>query len=69
MFDESSTGKTSFIQPAEIVELENEISELNFAQTREIARILSEFSDFLRPYVPELISSAECLDISIEKSI
>ena len=61
VFDESSTGKTSFIQPAEIVELENEISELNFAQTREIARILSEFSDFLRPYVPELISSAECL--------
>lgn len=59
--DESSTGKTSFIQPAEIVELENEISELNFAQTREIARILSEFSDFLRPYVPELIGAAECL--------
>ena len=61
VFDESSTGKTSFIQPAEIVELENEISELNFAQTREIARILSEFSDFLRPYVPELIAAAECL--------
>ena len=59
VFDESATGKTFFIQPAEIVELENEISELHFAETREISRILYEFSEFLRPYVPDLLAAAE----------
>ena len=54
VYDESASGKTTFIEPAEIVELENEISELRFAQNREIARILAEFSDFLRPYIPDL---------------
>lgn len=58
VYDESSTGKTTFIEPAEIIELENEISELKFAQTREIARILFNFSEFVRPYVPELLQSA-----------
>jgi len=58
VYDESATGKTTFIQPAEIVELENEISELHFAETREISRILCEFSDFLRPYVPDLLDAA-----------
>ena len=61
VFGESSTGKTSFIEPAEIVELENEIAELRFAETREIERILSEFTDFLRPYLPDLIQSAAFL--------
>ena len=54
VYDESASGKTTFVEPAEIIELENEISELRFAQTREIARILADFSDFLRPYVPDL---------------
>ncbi len=61
VYDESATGKTTFIQPAEIVELENEINELHFAETREIFRILSEFSDFVRPYVPGLLEGAVCL--------
>jgi DNA mismatch repair protein MutS2 len=59
VYDESATGKTTYIEPAEILELENEISELQFAQTREIARILREFTDFLRPYLPEVIAGAE----------
>ncbi|MBP5374014.1 MAG: Smr/MutS family protein [Bacteroidales bacterium] len=58
VFDESATGKTSYIQPAEIIELENELSQLRFAESREVARILSEFADFLRPYVPELLEDA-----------
>ena len=56
IYDESASGKTTYVEPAEIVELENEISELRFAQNREIARILAEFSDFLRPYVPDLMT-------------
>lgn len=58
VYDESASGKTTYIEPAEIVEMENEINELRFAETREIARILAEFSDFLRPYVPELMEGA-----------
>ena len=58
VYDESATGKTSFVEPAEILELENEINELHFAETREIARILREFTNFLRPYLPELLQSA-----------
>ena len=56
--DESASGKTTFIEPTEIVELGNEINELRFAETREIARILYEFSEFLRPYIPELLDAA-----------
>ena len=58
VYDESATGKTTFMEPGEIVALQNEISELHFAETREIAKILYEFAEFLRPYVPELIAGA-----------
>ena len=58
VYDESATGKTTFMEPAEIVSLQNEIAELHFAETREIARILYEFAVFLRPFVPELVEGA-----------
>ena len=58
VYDESATGKTTFMEPAEVVALENEIAELHFAETREMARILHEFSDFLRPFVPQLMDGA-----------
>ena len=58
VYGESATGKTSYIEPAELIELENEISELHFAETREIERILMEFTEFLRPYIPDLLASA-----------
>ncbi len=58
VYDESATGKTVFIEPIEVVELNNQVKELMFAQQREIMRILREFTDFLRPYLPELIDGA-----------
>ena len=58
IYDESASGKTAFIEPAEVVELDNEIRELKFAEQREIVRILAEFSDFLRPYLPDLLDAA-----------
>ena len=61
IYDESASGKTTFIEPAEVVELENQISELRFEEGREIARILAEFSDFVRPYVPEIQTAARFL--------
>ncbi len=61
IYDESATGKTAFIEPAEVVELDNQIKELRFAEQREIMRILLEFTDFLRPYIPDLLSGAQYL--------
>ncbi len=52
--DESATGQTTYIEPAEIVELNNEIRELKFAENREIIKILIAFADDIRPYIPEL---------------
>lgn len=53
--DESSTGKTSYIEPAEVVEMNNQIRELEYAEMREIVRILTVFSNDIRPYVPDLM--------------
>ena len=58
VYDESTTGKTTFIEPAEIVELTNEIAGLRFAEAREIAKILSAFTEFLRPHIPGIADSA-----------
>ena len=43
--DESSTGKTVFIEPEEVVEANNKVRELEAAERREIIRILTVFSD------------------------
>lgn len=59
VYDESATGKTAFVEPLEIVELENQIRELQFDEQREIARILMEFTEFLRPYLGGLIAASE----------
>ena len=56
--DESATGKTFYIEPVEVVELNNELKELEYSERREIVRILSRFTDMLRPEV-EAIASAE----------
>jgi len=55
---ESATGKTSFIEPSEIVEIENDLADLHFAEEREIERILQQFTEYLRPYVQDLIDMA-----------
>ena len=61
VFDESATGKTSFIEPAEIISLDNDIQELHFAEIREIEKILHTFTDFVRPYIPDIMASATFL--------
>jgi len=59
--DESASGKTVFIEPAEVVNLNNQIRELGFAEQREILVILRDFAGFLQPYIPDLIIQAELL--------
>lgn len=59
--DESASGKTVFIEPAEVVEANNRIRELEGDEHREIIRILTEFSNTLRPSIPEILQSYEFL--------
>jgi DNA mismatch repair protein MutS2 len=59
--DESATGKTVFIEPTEVVEANNKVRELEAAERREIIRILTVFSDELRPNVTEILNSYEFL--------
>lgn len=61
VYDESASGKTSYVEPNEIVEMNNEIRELEYTERREIARILIEFSNDIRPYLPELSYSYDYL--------
>ena len=59
--DESATGKTVFIEPTEVVEANNKVRELEAAERREIVRILSVFTDELRPHVSDILDSYEFL--------
>ncbi|MDP1623903.1 MAG: Smr/MutS family protein [Bacteroidales bacterium] len=53
--DESATGHTVYVEPAEIFETNNEIRELDYAERREIVRILIEFAGTVRPDIDSLI--------------
>lgn len=57
--DESASGKTSYIEPQEVVELNNNIRELEIAENREIQKILFELTEEFRPYNEELLTIAE----------
>ncbi|MFR1236300.1 MAG: endonuclease MutS2 [Barnesiella sp.] len=57
--DESASGKTVFIEPAEVVEANNRVRELESEERREIIRILSDFAGLLRPEADKIICSYE----------
>jgi DNA mismatch repair protein MutS2 len=55
--DQSSSGKTVYNEPEEIVEINNDIMELEHEERREIVRILMSFADNVRPYIDDLLES------------
>jgi DNA mismatch repair protein MutS2 len=59
--DESASGKTVFIEPAEVVEANNRVRELESEERREIIRILMEFSGTVRPFIDDILQSYEFL--------
>ena len=61
--DESATGKTVFIEPAEVVEANNRVRQLEAEERREIIRILTVFSDEVRPHTDDILESYQFLAI------
>ena len=59
--DESASGKTVFIEPEVVVEANNRIRELEGDERREIMKILTEFTNFIRPLIPDILQSYEFL--------
>lgn len=55
--DESASGKTLFIEPAEVVQTNNRLRELQIDEHREIARIMMGVTATIRPYIPAIIDS------------
>jgi len=54
ILDESATGQTVFMEPAEMLDTNNEIRDLEHAEKREVLRILKEITDELRQHLPLL---------------
>ena len=52
--DESATGKTAYIEPDEVIGINNDIFDYQQEERREIYRILREVSAKLRPYVDHI---------------
>jgi DNA mismatch repair protein MutS2 len=50
--DESATGQTVFLEPAEVLDINNEIRDLEYMERREIQKILTQLTDQLRGYIP-----------------
>jgi DNA mismatch repair protein MutS2 len=55
--DQSASGKTVFVEPEEIVEMNNDIVELEYEEKREIVRILTALADNIRPYIDDLLDA------------
>ena len=55
--DQSKGGQTLFIEPQEVVELNNTLRELELAEEQEIARILSELSVEVGDHYDELLNN------------
>ena len=59
--DESASGKTFFIEPAEVVEANNRMRELGIEERREVVRVLTVLADGIRPHIDELLDGFELL--------
>ena len=67
--DESATGRTFYVEPVEVVELNNELRELEYAERREIVRILTEFTEEIRPDAELIADSGDYLaDVDVYRA-
>lgn len=60
--DESATGQTVYMEPGEVLSLNNEVRELKYSERREVIRILIELSDEVRNNLPGLTKGSGLLE-------
>jgi len=61
--DESASGQTVFIEPAEVLEINNAIRDLEYAEQREVIKILDRLSEKARLYIPDLLKAYNYLGV------
>lgn len=61
--DESATGQTVYLEPAEALEINNELRELEYAERREVIRILTHLTGEVRVHAEELKEAWKFLGI------
>lgn len=57
--DESATGKTFYVEPVEVVELNNRLKELEYTERREVVKVLTAFADILRDDIEAVARAGE----------
>ena len=61
--DESATGQTIYMEPAEVLEANNEIRDLHHAERRDVIKILKELTSLLRIHLPEVFPAFHFLGV------
>ena len=61
--DVSATGKTSYVEPSEVLNLNNEIVELEYQEKQEIEKIIFELCENIRPYIEDLEQAFDFLSM------
>ncbi len=59
--DESTTGKTSFVEPDEVIQLNNDLFDLENDKRKEVYKLIKELCSFLRPYRDDILKGYEIL--------
>ena len=54
--DESATRQTAYLEPSEVVELNNDLRELEFAERHEIQKIILRICDQIRPRIDLMVN-------------
>ncbi len=57
--DKSATGSTLFIEPIELIELNNDIKSLLIKENEEVQRIIKEVCDYIKDYCDDILTSQE----------
>ena len=57
VYDVSTSGQTSYIEPLEVMDLNNDIRTLEMAEKQEMIRILTELTEEFRPYFGQILKT------------